>query len=33
MDYKELTEKIISCAYKVYNKLRYGYLESDYQKL
>jgi len=28
----DLTEKIIACAYKVYNKMGYGYLESVYEK-
>lgn len=32
MQHSELTEKIISCAYKVYNKMGYGYLESVYEK-
>ena len=32
MKYKELTEKIIGCAYKVYNKMGYGFLESVYEK-
>ncbi len=32
MDYRELTEKIIGCAYRVYNKMGYGYLESVYEK-
>ncbi len=32
MQHKELTEKIIGCAYKVYNKLGYGFLESVYEK-
>lgn len=27
-----LTEKIIACAYKVYNRMGYGYLESVYEK-
>ncbi len=31
MQYEELTEKIIGCAYKVYNKLGYGFLESVYE--
>jgi GxxExxY protein len=30
--YKELTEKIIGCAYKVYNRMGYGFLESVYEK-
>ncbi|HBC85704.1 MAG TPA: GxxExxY protein [Lentisphaeria bacterium] len=34
MDYahKEITEKIISCCYNVYNKMGFGYLESVYEK-
>ena len=32
MEYKELTEKIIGCAYKVYNKIGYGFVESVYEK-
>ena len=32
MKYKELTEKIIGCAYRVYNKMGFGYLESVYKK-
>ena len=32
MKYKELTEKIISCAYQVYNEMGFGYLESVYEK-
>jgi GxxExxY protein len=28
----ELTEKIIGCAYKVYNAMGFGYLESVYEK-
>ena len=32
MEYKELTEKIIGCAYSVYNKMGFGYLESVYEK-
>ena len=28
MKYKELTEKIIECAYRVYNKMGTGFLES-----
>lgn len=30
--HKELTEKIIGCAYQVYNKVGYGFLESVYEK-
>ena len=32
MLHSELTEKIIACAYTVYNKMGYGYLESVYEK-
>ena len=32
MEHKELTEKIIGCAYRVYNRMGYGFLESVYQK-
>ncbi|MCK5565710.1 MAG: GxxExxY protein [Planctomycetes bacterium] len=32
MQHSELTEKIIACAYTVYNKMGYGYLESVYEK-
>jgi GxxExxY protein len=32
MDHKELTEKIIGCAYKVYNEMGFGFLESVYEK-
>lgn len=32
MEYERLTEKIIGCAYKVYRKLGYGFLESVYEK-
>ncbi len=32
MEYKELTEKIIGCAYNVYNKMGFGFLESVYEK-
>ena len=32
MEQKELTEKIIACAYKVYNKMGTGFLESVYEK-
>jgi hypothetical protein len=32
MDYKELKEKVIGCAYRVYNKMGYGFLESVYEK-
>ena len=29
---KEITEKIIGCAYRVYNKMGFGFLESVYEK-
>ena len=32
MEYEELTEKIIGCAYRVYNKMGFGFLESVYEK-
>ncbi len=32
MEYKELTEQIIGCAYRVYNKMGFGFLESVYEK-
>jgi GxxExxY protein len=32
MEHMELSEKIIGCAYEVYNKMGYGYLESVYEK-
>lgn len=32
MEYEELTEKIIGCAYDVYNKMGFGFLESVYEK-
>ena len=32
MLYKELTERIIGCAYEVYNKMGFGFLESVYEK-
>jgi len=32
MEQKEITEKIIGCAYKVYNRMGFGYLESVYEK-
>jgi GxxExxY protein len=32
MEHKELTEKIIGCAYRVYNKMGSGFLESVYEK-
>jgi GxxExxY protein len=32
MKYEELTQKIIGCAYRVYNTLGFGFLESVYEK-
>jgi len=32
MKHQEITHQIIGCAYKVYNKLGFGFLESVYQK-
>jgi GxxExxY protein len=32
MEYEELTHKIIGCAYIVYKKLGFGFLESVYRK-
>jgi len=32
MEYQEITEKIIGCAFRVYNQMGYGYLESVYEK-
>ena len=32
MKFQELTEKIIGCAYIVYNKMGFGFLESVYEK-
>ena len=32
MEYKELTHKIIGCAYQVFNQLGFGFLESVYRK-
>ena len=32
MHHRELTEKIIGCAYHVYNKMGFGFLESVYEK-
>ena len=32
MKYKDLTERIIGCAYQVYNKMGFGFLESVYEK-
>ncbi len=32
MQYEDLTETIIGCAYHVYNKIGFGFLESVYEK-
>ena len=32
MQHEELTEKIIGCAYRVYNTMGFGFLESVYEK-
>ena len=32
MEHEKLTEKIIGCAYRVYQQLGYGFLESVYEK-
>ncbi|CAB1076685.1 GxxExxY protein [Alkalispirochaeta odontotermitis] len=32
MDHRKLTERIIGCAYRVYNQMGFGYLESVYEK-
>jgi len=32
MEYGDLTEKIIGCAYRVYNNMGFGFLESVYEK-
>jgi GxxExxY protein len=32
MQYEEITEKVIGCAYRVYNQMGYGFLESVYEK-
>ena len=32
MQYETITEQIIGCAYRVYNKLGFGFLESVYEK-
>ena len=29
---KELTETVIGCDYRVYNKMEFGFLESVYEK-
>ncbi len=32
MDHRRLTERIIGCAYRVYNQMGFGFLESVYEK-
>lgn len=32
MEFENITEKIIGCAYQVYNRMGYGFLESVYEK-
>ena len=32
MKFEDLTEKVIGCAFTVYNKMGFGYLESVYEK-
>ena len=32
MEYKKVTEAIIGCAYRAYNKMGFGFLESVYEK-
>ena len=32
MEYKDVTETVIGCAYNVYNKMGFGFLESVYEK-
>ena len=32
MEYEDITHKIIGCAYKVFNQLGFGFLESIYRK-
>jgi len=32
MEFEKLTEQIIGCAYRVYNKMGFGYLETVYEK-
>ncbi len=31
MQYEEITQKVIGCAYRVYNKMGFGFLESVYE--
>jgi len=32
VEYEKITETIIGCAYRVYNKMGFGFLESVYEK-
>ena len=32
MEYGDLTEKIIGCAYGIYGEMRFGFLETVYEK-
>jgi GxxExxY protein len=32
MEHEQLTERIIGCAYRVYNKMGFGFLESVYER-
>lgn len=32
MEYEDITQKIIGCAYRVYNTMGFGFLESVYEK-
>jgi GxxExxY protein len=32
MEFEDITHKVIGCAYKVFNRLGFGFLESVYQK-
>jgi GxxExxY protein len=32
MEYEELTRRIIGAAYRVYNKMGFGFLESVYER-
>ncbi len=32
MEHEDITETIIGCAYRVYNKMGFGFLESVYEK-
>jgi hypothetical protein len=32
MEFEAITEKVIGCAYQVYNRMGFGFLESVYEK-